>query len=536
MLTRVSSSAGLLVLSIFLGQASASITWRNCSSNDTATISIPLNDTRVQCAEFSVPLDWSNLSGPKITLGLTRLPANTTGNRIGSLFVNPGGPGVPTSELIGAQALGFKFFPDSITEAFDLIGMDPRGFGLSTGIQCDPNLWNRRVTQFPTPQEEFDAVLSTQIQIWESCYNMSGPLLYNIDTRSVTRDMEAVRIALNDGPLNFLGVSYGTVIAQTYAQLFPDSYRTIAMDGIVDHTSSATNLFFSAAQTLESVINQFALWCNTTNTTNCPLTGRDVLSIWNNTVTSALTTPIPAPGCIGTPASLLNGSCYANVTATEFLSVMRDALRFKSPDEPLTPGWPAVAKLLALAAEGNATAISQTYAKSNLARSKYDSATFAAVAIPCVDFRNAIANYNDVRYRLELASYIAPLTRGASHTWTEQMQCLGFGHRPTYPQQNMDVPQNYDPSPITYFNGSVQAQLPSNETSNTPVLLVQSKYDPSCNYLWAESVRVGIDNSTLLLRDGAGHTSYLLHGEASDAINSYLLNLTLPAPATVVPT
>ncbi|KPI38329.1 putative hydrolase [Cyphellophora attinorum] len=513
--TRVSSSAGFLVLSTLLCQASAAITWRNCSSNDTAIIGIPLNDTRVQCAEFSVPLDWSDTSAQKITIGLTRLAATKPGNRIGSLFVNPGGPGVPTSELIGAQALGFEFFPDSITEAFDLIGMDPRGFGLSTGIQCDPDLWNQRVTQFPSSQEDFDTVVSTQIQIWESCYNMSGPLLYNIDTRSVARDMEAVRIALNDGPLNFLGISYGTVIAQTYAQLFPESYRTIAMDGIVDHTSSATNLFFTAAQTLESVINQFALWCNTTDTTNCPLTGRDVLSIWNTTVTSALNHPIPAPGCIGTPASLLNGSCYANVTATEFLSVMRDALRLT---------------------EGNATAVSQTYAKSSLARSKYASATFAAVAIPCLDFRNALANYDDLRYRLELGSYIAPLSRGASHTWTEQMQCLGFGHRPTYPQQNMDVPWNYNPSPITFLNGSVEAQLPSNETTNTAVLLVQSKYDPSCNYLWAENVRAGIDNSTLLLRDGAGHTSYLLHGEASDAINAYLLNLTLPAPASVVAT
>lgn len=533
---RLSSLAGLHALSTLLAHASAAIQWRNCTSNDTAIIGIPLNETRIQCAELSVPLEWSNLSGQNITLGLTRLPAQTTGNRIGSLFVNPGGPGVPTSELIGAQALGFKFFSDSITDAFDLIGMDGRGFGLSTGIQCDPDIWNQRVTRFPSSQDEFDTMISIQTRIWESCYNMSGSLLYNIDTKSVTQDMEAVRIALDDGPLNFLGISYGTVIAQTYAQLYPNNYRTIAMDGIVDHTSSATNLFFTAAQTLESVVNQFAIWCNATNTTACPLTGRNVLSIWNTTVTSALTTPIPAPGCTGTPDSLLNGSCYSNVTATEFLSVMRDALRFKSPDEPLTPGWPAVAKLLALAAEGNATAISQTYAKSYLARSKYSSATFAAVAIPCLDFNNALADYDDVRYRLELGSYIAPLTRGASHTWAEQMQCLGFGHRPTYPQQNMDVPWSYNPSPITFFNGSMEAQLPGNETTSTAVLLVQSKYDPSCNYLWAESVRAGIDNATLLLRDGAGHTSYVLHGEASDAIDAYLLNLTLPAPAAVVAT
>ena len=531
-----SSLKGLVVISILLARAYATIQWRNCSSNDTQVIGLPLNGTGVQCAELSVPLDWTNPQGQNITLGLTRLPSKEANNRIGSLFVNPGGPGVPTSELIGGQALGFTFFPESITDAFDLIGMDPRGFGLSTGIMCDPDIWSQRVTQFPKSQEEYDKVVSTQTKIWESCFNMSGELLYNIDTKAVTQDMEAVRVALDDGPLNFLGISYGTVMAQTYAQLYPNNYRAIAMDGIVDHSSDATDLFFAAAQTYESSVHQFAEWCNSTNSTECPLTGKHVVSIWNQTVTKALTDTIPAPGCIGTASSLLNGSCYSNVTADEFLNVMRDLLRFKEAVPPLTYGWRTVAQVLALAAEGNATAIAQAWAKSSLARSNRSSATFASVAIPCLDYRPAIASYYDVRYRRNLASYIAPVTLGSSHTWAMQMQCIGFGHRATYPQQNMDIPLDFNQNPVSYFNGTTDEQLPSNTSSSTAVLIVQSKYDPVCSYLWAENLRAGTANASLLLREGDGHTSYVLRGEARDLIDDYLVNLTLPTPGMVVAT
>lgn len=87
--------------------------------------------------------------------------------------------------------------------------MDPRGVGLSTPIVCDENIWAERVTYFPQTREEYDAMVAHNKRFGESCLELTGDLLGFMDTISVAKDMEAVRVALGED-LNYLGLSYGT--------------------------------------------------------------------------------------------------------------------------------------------------------------------------------------------------------------------------------------------------------------------------------------------------------------------------------------
>ena len=216
--------------------ASAAIQWANCSSSQ-----VPDASPGLQCAELHVTLNWTDPQGENITVGLTRLKATDSANRIGSLVFSPGGPADPASPLLAAQAAGLSLFPQNITTVLDLIGFDPRGVGpISTPITCDPEVFNRRLSYYPTCEDEYNDIVSANQAAWSNCADLTGPLLFNVDSRSVARDLEALRVALDEGPLNFLALSYMTIAAQTYAQMYPKSYRAIGMDAVIDHNSSAT--------------------------------------------------------------------------------------------------------------------------------------------------------------------------------------------------------------------------------------------------------------------------------------------------------
>ncbi|ETN45284.1 uncharacterized protein HMPREF1541_09115 [Cyphellophora europaea CBS 101466] len=479
--------------------SSGSLNWSKCPSD------VPLASPALQCAQLQAPLNWSDPDGEKIMLGLTRVQANNTDNRIGSLLINPGGPGQAASTLIAGQALGFPLFSEALSSQFDIVGLDPRGVGLSTPVMCDPEIWNERITSFPTSEEEFNNMVDQNKAVWRSCANMTGSLLYNVDTLSVARDFEALRQALDEEQITFLGISYGSQIGQSYAQLYPGKYRAMALDGIVDHNQSDTDVFATQAAAYEYGFARFAKWSD--NTTGSALHGEDVDEVFTQLVNNATSEPIPAPGCGS------NGMCRPNITGEEILFLVQELLMFKDPFPPQSSGWVGLAEALAAAAGGNATALSTAYAVQYLASSN-QSTVFAGLATLCLDLGDSIANYSDLQYRLELGSYVAPVTRGASERWQAQTRCIGFGHEPTNPQTDMTVVNN----------GSL------------PVLLAQSKYDPSTSYIWAEDVRNQIDSSVLALRDGDGHTSYFLHGELADIIDSYLTNETLPKPNTIVDT
>lgn len=153
-----------------------SILWSACPPD----LSAP---ETLQCATYSVPIDWDEPYGEHFDLGLVKLPAipsNTT-SKVGSLFMNPGGPGGRASELV-AQIGSGAIQAEILFERFDLIGLDPRGVGLSKQVECDTSIYAERVSLFPQSEEEFEKLADKNKRLGESCRKKTGPLLEHIDT------------------------------------------------------------------------------------------------------------------------------------------------------------------------------------------------------------------------------------------------------------------------------------------------------------------------------------------------------------------
>lgn len=177
-----------------------------------------------QCGEISVPLDYHNPTLDQVTIALTRLPAHDQARRIGSLVVNPGGPGGPGIDLARQLA---PILPTDVTDRFDLVGFDPRGVGASDPLKCDLGA---------DPDTGLDPRLLAQ------CIKDNRTMLPELGTVNVARDLEQIRKAVGDTQLTYLGYSYGTALGAVYATLFPDKVRAIVLDGAVNPTAGLVNL------------------------------------------------------------------------------------------------------------------------------------------------------------------------------------------------------------------------------------------------------------------------------------------------------
>lgn len=152
----------------------SSIEWAACP---------PGTPDNLRCATFSVPIDWDQPTGEHFNLGLVKLPATLSNStiKVGSLIINPGGPGGRASEFVTGIALG-KIDVPSLRENFDIIGLDPRGAGLSNQVQCDMSILAERVSLFPQTDEDFEELVDKNKRLGESCRNLTGPLFEHLDT------------------------------------------------------------------------------------------------------------------------------------------------------------------------------------------------------------------------------------------------------------------------------------------------------------------------------------------------------------------
>jgi pimeloyl-ACP methyl ester carboxylesterase len=468
------------------------VSWHSCGADAPPAL---------ECAELTVPLDYAKRHGPTITIGLNRLAATDPARRIGSLIFNPGGPGGPATEFVAAEAAGRRrVFSPALRERFDVIGMDPRGVGTSTPVRCDPAIWNAAVSLFPGDQAAFDRLVAHNQALGESCLRLSGPLLGHVDTVSAARDLESVRAALGDGKLNYLGLSYGSQLGQTYAALFPQNIRVMALDGALNHALDPVAMLVDESSAYERALGRFARWCAATPT--CALHGEDVEARFDDLVRRAEVQPLPAPKCAET------GECRPTVTGEDIRINAQNYLLFK--DGALGgafPGWAELATVLADALAGDASGLATPVARTDT------DGNFPALAIECMDWVSPIARFEDLAATALLARSIAPHTQGGSQTWTIQAGCVGW-----------PVPASNPPQPMIVHGAP-------------PILIINATDDPSTAYPWAVGMFLQIEGSVLLTREGDGHTSYWLTGPSRtrDAIDAYLLTGAVPPPNTVYP-
>jgi len=213
-----------------------------------------------ECTTVTVPLDYDDPTGTEIEVALVRTPAVNSQERIGSLFVNFGGPGGETTSIMA----GAGPFLGSIFERFDIVGWDPRGIGQTARLACDA-LGGDFPTVVIDPTNGFDDEIAEQEAEFArvvDCAAESGPIVDHLGTVNVARDLEQVRIALGDEPLNYLGLSYGTQVGWVYATLFGESVRSMILDGAVPGGAISADDFAAQLAAFERTFDYFDEICD----------------------------------------------------------------------------------------------------------------------------------------------------------------------------------------------------------------------------------------------------------------------------------
>jgi pimeloyl-ACP methyl ester carboxylesterase len=218
----------------------------------------------LECAKIDVPVDYTNPQGPTAQLAISRLRAADPTQRIGSLLVNPGGPGASGVEI--ASQLGILMKNTEVARRFDLVGFDPRGIGASTPtIHCltAAEQDSQRGTDVldPSPAGVARAEAAAR-QTADGCAGKTGvALLANVGTRDVARDMDVLRGVVGDKQLTYLGYSYGTRIGSTYAEEFPRNVRAMVLDGAVDPDQDPTEALIDQGRGFQGVFEAFSKDC-----------------------------------------------------------------------------------------------------------------------------------------------------------------------------------------------------------------------------------------------------------------------------------
>ncbi len=266
----------------------ASISWRPCGQG-------------VECARVRVPLDWDRPDGRTIRLRVARHRASDPDARIGSLFIGPGGPGESGVNLIKGGGADLDAWGDG---RFDVISWDYRGTNASVPVRCfrtpraQARFW--RGETIPLTRRASIRFRHTTAALARRCGNVSGWLLPHISTADNARDLDHLRGLVGDPRLTFVGLSYGTYLGQTYANMFPRKVRAMTLDGVVDPVAYSKNAEARIARGVapsDEVFDQFLARCRKAGPARCALAGhrRTPEALMNRLLRRTRHTPVPAP-------------------------------------------------------------------------------------------------------------------------------------------------------------------------------------------------------------------------------------------------
>lgn len=441
----------------------------------------------MQCATAEAPLDWGDPGGDRIDLALIRQAA--TGNRLGSLLVNPGGPG----------GSGYDFVRDSVDYAtserlqssYDIIGFDPRGVGRSTPVRCyeDPTEFDDYIYGIspgePGTDEWIAAARAGTQEFASRCLELTGPLLGHVDTVSAARDLDMLRAALGDSELNYLGYSYGTYLGATYADLFPEKTGRLVLDGAIDPTTSDFDVTATQAQGFESAFRAYLEDCLAAR--GCPFRGSVDRAMDQ---TRAL-------------FESLNRSPLAGADGRELSSsAMFTAIIFPLYSQET---WPYLDDLFAEVFAGRsdmAFQLADSYYEREPDGTYANNSTEAFISINCLDYAG---DADPARLRADAAELeeLAP-------TFGPEMSYGGIGCA------DWPFPATRDREPIV-AEGSAD------------ILVVGTTNDPATPYVWAEALAEQLENGHLVTFEGEGHTAYNKSNSCiNDTVDGFFVDGAVP--------
>jgi len=439
----------------------------------------------LQCGTVAVPLDYADPGRGMIQIAVARHPADDPAERIGSLVINPGGPGGSGIDDLPNE---LRILTPQLVDRFDIVSFDPRGVERSSPVLCGSNGGSSTSTPGPLPDPvpttaaAQQALFANDREYAHQCEAHSGAVLPFVGTVDTARDLDRIRQALGDPRLTFIGHSYGTLLGATYAQMFPADVRAMVLDGAIDPAMGTDQMVVEQAEGFEGVLGQFFTWCASTG---CPWRGgADPTAALLGLIDQSRQKPIAAGG-------------RRTAGPGELYDAVLDSMYS-------TSSWPSLANALAAAAAGNgapAVSLADSYLTFN-----GSNAVDAETAIDCLDHpvSTDLSTYPDLALQ---AAVDAPVF-GPLFAW-------GIVGCAVWP-----VPPTRTPVPTT-------------AVGSAPILVTGATGDPATPYTWAQNLASELQHGVLLTWRGNDHVAYYYSACVRAADQAYLVQGTLPAPGTV---
>lgn len=446
-----------------------------------------------QCGSLEVPVDYDEPDGETIKLALSRIKATGAGgaDRVGSLVVNPGGPGAPGTDMVeGQDSVGHYFRPE-LRAAYDIVGFDPRGTGESSPIDCLSDAETDEYLAFdPTPDDagERSAYFELVDDFWQGCAERTGELLGHVSTSEAARDVDVLRAALGEPQLHYLGFSYGTRLGAYYAELFPDNVGRFVLDSAVDPSLATIENSLSQAKGFERALQSYVQHC------------------------------------------VDGGSCYLGDSVDQGLSRINRLLE-EIDDDPLPtqqgrrlePGYAVLGLILPLYNRDNWGLLDQGLQQAL----KGDGSTLLALADFYASRENGEYTDNSVESItvincLDDPSSIAPAkTEELIPRFTKVSPTIGemwawglslCGPMPVEPAEEI---------------GEIDAE------GAEPIVVIGTTRDPATPYEEAQALAEQLDSGVLLTREGDGHGGYTSGNDCiAEAVHQLLIDGDAPGDGT----
>lgn len=453
---------------------SGEVDWSSCGSG-------------AECATLDVPLDHSRPEGETITLALARHRAG--GDRLGSLLVNPGGPGAAALYLAMEAT---EIFPDEILDRFDVVAWDPRGVGKSSPVDCADNLdrfW--AADRSPDDATEVHELEVVSRMLADGCAERSGDLIGHVSSGETVADMDLIREALGEEQVSYLGFSYGTYLGALYADRYPQRVRAMVLDGAVDPSLTALEVTAQQATGFDAALGAFFRDCASRD--RCAFhSGGDPASAYGRLMAQIDAEALPAE--VGGEERLL-GPGEADIGVATALYAGEE-------------GWPVLADALVDAARGDGSLLlklSDSYT-GRRGDGRYSDDNEAFFAISCLDAPPvaSAARFGALADRLDdEAPYF-----GATTLW-------------------LGLPCSYWPAPPVGGPAEIHAG------GAPPILVLGTSNDPATPLAWAQSLAEQLDSGVLTVLEGEGHTAFARgSGCIDDLVIDYLVDLAAPTDGT----
>jgi pimeloyl-ACP methyl ester carboxylesterase len=456
-------------------------------------------DKVFQCSRFLVPFNYRRPAWRRFSLPVIRLRATGPARPIGSLVVNPGGPG-GSGIAYALQARTEVAAP--VRARFDVVGFDPRGVGASepaigclSGPQLDTYL---STNENLTGASQLAPVVAEAKLFARGCERESGTLLPWVGTRNAARDMDVLRALLGDAKLTYLGKSYGTYLGTWYAQLFPSHVRALVLDGAIDPGSSSLRMNIVQGQGFEVALRAFVADCEAR--ASCPV-GRGSVAAGVARIQGLVSRATAHPLANNLDRQPANGAMLLNGIATALYSQAY---------------WPTLREALTAAFGGDGTvlvSLANALWERNAA-GQYTNLADANMAIDCLD-----------RPWPSGGPGPAGLARWRAAAGSAARAAPAFG-----------APIMWGSLPCAYWPVRSYPVPSIRAAGAPPILVIGNKRDPATPYRWAQALAGDLKSGVLLGWDGNGHTAYMMGSSCVDGlVNRYLVDLAVPRNGTVCP-